>query len=145
MSAQAQSRTTEATGIAGAQGPALIGGIIFLVITVIGWVMNPVAFYRAYLPSYLFWFEIVAGALGILMIQYVTGGEWGLMIRRPLGAAARTMPVMLFFFIPVVVGMRYIYPWANPELVAHDHVLHLKQSYLNREFWLIRGAIYFAA
>jgi len=136
--------TTEATGISRAQGPALIGGIIFLAITIVGWFMQPVEFYRAYVPSYLFWFEIVAGALGILMIQYITGGEWGVMIRRPLGAAARTMPVILVFFIPIVVGMKHIYPWANPEMVASDHILQLKQSYLNREFWLVRSAIYFA-
>ena len=136
-------RTTEATGIARAQGPALIGGIIFVIISIVGWVMDPIEFYRGWLPSYIFWFEIAAGALGILMIQYVTGGEWGLMIRRPLGAAARTMPLMILFFIPVVVGMKHIYPWANPELVAQDHLLHLKQAYLNREFWLARTAIYF--
>ncbi len=145
MKAKAEKRAPEATGITGAQVPALIGGIIFLIITIIGWVMNPLQFYRAYLPSYLFWFEIVVGSLAILMIQYVTGGEWGLMIRRPLGAAARTTPIMLLFFVPIVIGMKHLYPWANPDIVAHDHILQLKQSYLNREFWLIRSAIYFAA
>src|SRR6266480_2179212 len=57
----------------------------------IGWFINPEEFFHAYLPSYLFWFSIVAGSLAVLMLQYVSGGEWGLMIRRPLGAAARTM------------------------------------------------------
>jgi hypothetical protein len=142
VTADVQART-EATGIARAQVPALIGGIVFLILTVVGWVMDRQEFYRAYLPSYLFWFEIVAGALGVLMIQYITGGEWGLLIRRPLGAAARTMPIMLVLFIPIVIGMKYLYPWANPELVAHDHILQLKQSYLNRNFWLARAAFYF--
>ncbi len=134
----------ESTGIARAQVPALIAGIVFLLVTVIGWFLRPEEFYRAYLPSYMFWFEIVVGCLGILMLQYLTGGEWGLMIRRPLGASARTILVMLVLFIPIVIGMRYIYPWANPDVVAHDHILQAKQRYLNPAAWIIRSAVYFA-
>ena len=133
----------ESTGIARAQVPALIVGVIFAVIAIIGWVMSPADFYRAYLPSYLFWFEIVAGALGVLMIQYVTGGEWGLLIRRPLGAAARTMPIMLLLFIPIVIGLPHIYEWARPEAIAHNPILQAKQQYLNRGFWIGRSAFYF--
>ena len=142
MTADVQTRA-DATGIARAQKPALAGGVLFAIITVVAWVMNPHEFYRAYLPSYLFWFEIVAGALGVLMIQYVTGGEWGVLIRRPLGAAARTMPIMLVLFIPIVIGMPHIFEWANPETVAHNPILQAKQQYLNRGFWIGRSAFYF--
>jgi hypothetical protein len=134
----------EATGISRAQKPALIGGVVFLALTAVGWFLNPADFYRAYLPSYIFWFEIVAGALAVLMIQYVTGGEWGLLIRRPLGAAARTMSVMLVLFIPIAIGIHALYPWSNHELMEHDHVLHQKALYLNQTAWLIRAGAYFA-
>ena len=80
-------RSADATGIAKSQYPSLIIGVVGIAAAVIGWFLNPAEFYKAWLPAYLFWFEIVAGALGILMLQYVTGGEWGLLIRRPLGAA----------------------------------------------------------
>ncbi len=136
--------TTRATGIARAQGPALIVGIFGVIAAIIGWIMNPAEFYRAYLPSYLFWFEIVAGSLAILMLQYVTGGEWGVLIRRPLGAAARTMFVMAVLFIPIAIGLPHIYVWANPEIAANDHLIHLKQPYLNPTFFLLRAAVYFA-
>ena len=134
------------TGIARWQGPALIAGIVGIALTAVGWFLDPKTAFRAYLPSYIFWFEIVAGSLAVLMLQYVTGGEWGLMIRRPLGASARTMLVMLVFFIPVALGMLwgYIYPWTDRALMAHDHVLSQKVSYLNPAAWLIRSAIYFA-
>jgi hypothetical protein len=140
-------RTTaapESTGISRAQFPSLILGIIGLIACVIGWVMNPQEFYRAYLPSFIFWFEIGAGALAILMLQYVTGGEWGLMIRRPLGAAARTMPLLAVFFVPVVIGLPHIYIWANKEIVEHDHLLQMKSPWLNVSWFTIRAAIYFA-
>src|SRR5947208_9766390 len=77
------------------------------------------------------------------MLQYVSGGEWGLLIRRPLGAAARTMWVMLIAFIPVIVGMKYVYPWADRAWEGYHEVHELKGHYLNREFFLIRVAIYF--
>ena len=77
--------------------------------------INRQTFFRAWLPSFLFWFSIVAGSLAMLMLQYVTGGEWGLMIRRPLGAAARTMLSMLLLFIPIVVRPAAHLPVGRPR------------------------------
>ena len=144
MTPDTQSRRPAATGIARAQMPSLIIGIIGAIACVFGFVIDRDEFFKAYLPSYIFWFEINAGALAVLMLQYVTGGEWGVLIRRPLGAAARTMIVMFFLFIPIAIGVRHIYPWANPGVVAHDSVLQAKQTYLNVTFWLGRALFYFA-
>ena len=144
MTADVQPRQPESTGIARAQFPSLILGVVGLVACLVGWFIKPEEFYRAYLPSFLFWFEIGAGALAVLMLQYVTGGAWGVMIRRPLGAAARTMPILALFFVPLVIGLPHIYIWANAEQVAHDHLLQLKQPYLNPTAWTIRAAVYFA-
>jgi hypothetical protein len=134
----------ESAGVAVVQKPALIVGVLGAAACAVGWFLDPPTFYRSYLPSYIFWFQIVAGALGVLMLQYITGGEWGILIRRPLGAAARTMMWMAVLFIPIAIGLRDIYPWADPNVVSADHVLQLKQSYLNRTAFLIRTAIYFA-
>lgn len=133
----------QSTGIARWQMPSLIAGLVGAVACIIGWVINPTVFYRAYLPSYLFWFHIAVGALGVLLLQYVTGGEWGILIRRPLGAAARTIPWMALLFLPIVFGMHAIYPWTDQNLVAHDKVLQAKSGYLNIQFFLIRAAFYF--
>lgn len=134
----------EATGIARAQFPALILGVLGLVACAIGFFLDGRTFYRSWLPAWLFWFEIAAGGLAILMLQYVTGGEWGLLIRRPLGAAARTMPLLAVLFIPIVIGLPHIYIWANHEIVESDHLLQAKQLYLNPTGWTIRAAVYFA-
>jgi hypothetical protein len=135
---------TEATGIGRWQMPALVVGIIGIVLSVVGWFLNSTEFYQAYLPAFIFWFQIAVGCLGILMLQYVTGGEWGILLRRPLGAGARTMWVMVLFFVPIVVGLKAIYPWANADVVAHDEVLKLKEPYLNATAFVIRAAVYFA-
>jgi hypothetical protein len=133
-----------ATGIVSWQMPALIIGVIGLAACAVGWMMQPQEFFRSYLPAYIFWFDIVAGALGVLCLQYTTGGEWGLLIRRPLGAAARTMIAMAVLFIPIVLGMKYIYSWADQGIPGHSEAMHFKQQWLEPKAWIIRSAIYFA-
>ncbi len=145
MTAASQpARTTEATGIARAQMPALVIGILGLIACIIGFVANRDEFFKSYLPSYMIWFEVVAGSLGVLMLQYVTGGEWGVLIRRPLAAAARTMPLMLALFIPIFFGLHHIYSWADPSIVAHDEILQHKQRWLSVGGYVGRTFFYFA-
>ncbi len=141
MTATAPQRPPESTGIARAQTPSLVVGILGAIVCVVGFFINKQEFLRAYLPSWIFWFEIVAGSLGVLMLQYVTGGEWGLLIRRPLGAAARTMWIMAILFIPIALGARFIYPWPNP---AHQEILAVQHGYLRYGFWIGRTIFYFA-
>lgn len=134
----------DSTGIGRVQMPALVVGVIGLVGAGIGWSMNPTEFYRGWLPAFLFWLLISVGSLGVLMLQYVTGGEWGLLIRRPLGAAARTSWVFLLFLIPIIIGLPQVYSWADPAVVQGDLLLEAKQGYLNRTGWIIRTLVYFA-
>ena len=143
MTADVQTKP-HSTGVARAQVPALVIGILGIAGSVLGFVTNADAFYKAWLPAWVFWFLIAAGALAVLMLQYVTGGEWGLLIRRPLGAAARTIPLFILFGLPVAIGLPYIYEWARPE-AAHDHLLAMKAKYwLNPTGWYVRSLIYFA-
>jgi len=140
----ADNATTTQTGVARAQGPALIVGILGLVGAGIGWFLSPVEFFRAWLPAFVFWFDIVAGAVAVMCLQYVTGGEWGVLIRRPLGAASRTMPLMLIFWIPLALGLGSVYVWANHAVVSTDPALQMKQQWLNPMSWIVRSIIYFA-
>jgi hypothetical protein len=140
-------RTTAAassTGIGRWQTPALAIGVIGAVLSVIGFFVDPLQFSRSYLPSYLFWFEIAAGALTVQMLQYITGGQWGLMIRRPLGAAGRTLPWLALLFVPVILGIKHTYPWANPEVVRANEALSKTTHYLNPTGFIVRAAVYFA-
>jgi hypothetical protein len=131
------------TGIARAQMPALVIGVLGIIASAIGFFTDPQEFFRAWLAPFIFWFLIAAGALAILCLQYVTGGEWGVLIRRPLGAASRTIPLFLLFGLPLFLGLSQIYVWATPE-AAQDHLLHKKALWLNGPGWGIRALIYFA-
>jgi hypothetical protein len=146
MAARTATPATErphSTGVARAQMPALVIGIIGIAVAAFGAFTQREEFFRAWLPAYIFWFHIAAGALAILMLQYVTGGEWGVLIRRPAAAAARTIPLFLLFLVPIALGLVHVYIWANEEVVKHDHILQLKTFWLNESGWMIRALIYF--
>ena len=134
---------TTATGIDRWRKPSFVIGVIGLALSLAGYFINPETFFHAYLPSFLFWFSIVAGSLAVLMLQYVTGGEWGLMIRRPLGASARTMLWMVLFFIPILFGMKYLYPWTDTAWAMADENVRKKLDWLNLKRFIIFAALYF--
>jgi hypothetical protein len=67
---------------------------------------------RAYLMGFMTCFNFVGGALAFLMVQYVSGGKWGQILRRPLEAMTRTIWLVIALFIPVLLGMKHLYLWA---------------------------------
>jgi hypothetical protein len=67
------------------------------------------------------------------MLQYLTGGQWGLVIRPILEATARTLPLIGVLFIPIIFWSEILYPWMQQSWT----------SYLNPEFALIRTIVYF--
>lgn len=105
---------------------------------------DPGRFFQSYLVAYLFFVGATLGCLAILMLQYVTGGAWGAVVRRPLESGVRTLPLMALLFVPVAVGLPWLYEWARPEAM-HDPLLVHKRAYLNVPFFLVRAAFYFSA
>ena len=123
---------------------ALAAGIAGAVLCAIGLFTSPFQFYRSYLWAYLFIVGVSVGSLAWLMLQYLTGGAWGVGIRRPCEAAARTLPLVALMFVPIAIGIPNLYPWSHAKVVAADEILKHKQVYLNVPFFLTRAAVYFA-
>lgn len=124
-------------------------GVAFAIIAIIGAFIRPGEFYRAYLLGFIAWLGVALGSMAILMIRHLTGGGWGMVIRRILGAAMRTLPLLAALFIPVVLGMKRLYIWAQPlDLIQDKHLReHLKditQTYLTTRGFIVRAIIYFA-
>lgn len=131
-------------GVSRFQQRALIVGVVFTVIFVAGFFLEPAQFFHSYLFAFSFWAGISVGALLLLMLQHLTGGGWSLVIRRVLEAATRTLPLIVIFFLPVVLGAHWIYRWTDHEVIAESQVLTEKAKYLNLPFFTARAAIYFA-
>lgn len=123
----------------GALGAAGAGAALCL----LGLLVNAEQFFRSYLVAFLFWSGIAVGSLSLLCINHLTGGLWGVVIRRLAEAGTRTFPVLLLLFLPLVFGLKHLYAWSHPEVLAADALLRSKEPYLNVPFFLARAAFYF--
>ncbi|HJZ80586.1 MAG TPA: hypothetical protein VKD91_09575 [Pyrinomonadaceae bacterium] len=123
---------------------ALMVGVVFTVLLIIGAIFKHQDFFHAYLVGFIFWTGITLGSLALLMLQHLTGGAWGLVIRRVLEASTRTLPLIIILFLPIAFGLKQIYPWTNQTFMNTTVALQQKAKYLNGSFFLIRAAIFFA-
>ena len=127
------------------QRKLLTAGAAGLLVSLVGWFFNATQFYQSYLMAYMLCLSVALGCLALGMMHQLSGGAWGVVIRRPIGAASRVLPVMTLLFVPVLLGMSHLYIWTHADVVAHDDVLQAKHPYLNVPFFLVRAAIYFAS
>jgi len=130
--------------LAAIQRRCLMAGAAGAAASLVGWFTNPAQFFQSYLMAYMLVLGASLGCLALAMIHQLSGGAWGVLVRRPMGAAARVLPVLTALFLPIVFGMHHLYEWTHADVVAGDEVLQGKQLYLNTPFFLIRAAIYFA-
>jgi hypothetical protein len=115
---------------------------------------------RAYLMGYMTAFNFAGGALVLLMLQYVTGGKWGLLLRRPLEAMTRTLPLVALLFVPILLPRigGYLYQWVRyPDaastnnaylnhLITHEQALtaDFKRPMLNPHAMIVEYCIIYA-
>jgi hypothetical protein len=89
--------------------------------------------------------------MAFLMIQHLTGGMWGMVIRRQLEAAIRVLPLMAVLFIPLIAGLPYLYSgdgtshgWFN-AVKSDGHLWDLSREYMMRggtaQFLFLNGFI----
>ena len=128
---------------------AVQAAIPLTLVTLVGWVLAALRqdtdeFYRAYLLGYMWVLGFTLGPLALLMIYHGTGGDWGTVIRRPLEAAARNLWAVTLGFLPILLGVRHLYPWARPEEVARSSDLQSMAHYLNLPSFIVRALIFFA-
>lgn len=100
-------------------------------------------FFRSYLVGFVFWNGLALGCLAVLGLQHLTGGAWGIAIRRLLESGTRTLPLMALLFLPLALGLHHLYEWSHADVVARDELLQKKALYLNVPFFLGRAVFYF--
>ena len=110
-------------------------------------------FARAWILGLTLTFGWAVGGLALLMVQYCTGGKWGLLLRRPLEAMSRTLPlVFVYWLVSALFFSKRLYLWAQltttdateaalksgaiSELQAH--CLDFKRGMLQPEmYWIV--------
>lgn len=105
---------------------SLIIGVVGLLASAGLGFTNPDRFFQSYLTSYVWVLAIPLGSFGLMCIHHLSRGGWGLMIRRTLEAATRTIPMLALAFAPIPFALKKLYPWA----AGHDHGSHFRAHYL---------------
>src|SRR6185312_12323417 len=108
-------------------------------------------FLRGWLEGFVMCFGFCFGGMALLEVQYLSGGKWGLIVRRPLEAMSRTWPLVILMFLPVAyfgATQGHLYPWAqyadwataykNGQISAEmAHYIHWKSPMLNaKNYWI---------
>jgi hypothetical protein len=118
---------------------ATIIALVFAVIAVVLGFLDAKGFdtdhvLRAWLLGTVLTFGWAVGGLALLMVQYVTGGKWGLLLRRPLEAMSRTLPVVFAYWLVIAIAMymKKLYLWAQVDgSSASDVAAALKSGFIN--------------
>jgi hypothetical protein len=124
---------------------ALIAGVVGMLICVIGLIKAPDRFFPSYLLAFIFVLGLSLGSLGLLMLQHLTGGKWGIMIRRPLESATRALALVAVLFVPIFFGMKYLYgAWLNAPPSGEGALSEFQRTYLTPNGFRVRAILYFA-
>jgi hypothetical protein len=100
-------------------------------------------------------FGFSVGGLALLMVQYCTGGKWGLLLRRPLEAMSRTLPLVFVYWLVIALSLKKLYLWAAVSDVtaalksgwineAQAHAIEFKRPMLNPTAFIVTGLVCFA-
>lgn len=92
----------------------------------------------AYLTAFFYFTCLALGGLFFCAINSVTRAGWSVSVRRLSEAMTSFVPFIIIGGVVLVAGLKHLYPWADSEKMATDHVLQAKSAYLNMPFFLIR-------
>jgi hypothetical protein len=119
-------------------------------------------FLRAWLLGMVLTFGWAVGGLALLMVQYVSGGKWGLLLRRPLEAMSRTLPLVFGYWLVIAVAVYFkkLYLWAKVDgsdlnavaaalksgfiNEAQAHAIEFKRPMLNAQSFITVSVFCFA-
>ncbi len=102
---------------------AAVFGVLSLVFLFTGNPLTTDHFFRAWILGLFLTLGTTIGGMALLMVQYLSGGKWGLVLRRPLEAMSRCVPLIALFFIPAALGMKRLYLYSAVPLKDVDSAL----------------------
>ena len=131
-----------ARGAPGLQGATLLVGLAGVGLCAVGAAADMTAFLRAYLIGLVTWIDLPLGCLLLLLTYHLTGGGWGLALGGPMEAAVRTLPLLALLFVPVLLDLEIVFPWARHAFLTEHAAVGKKAAYLDATFFTARAAVY---
>lgn len=118
-----------------------ISALVGVIATVAALVVNPARAWPNYLLNFFFFFGLSLFGGLFTAIQHVTNAYWSVTARRLAEGLMAFLPLAALLVIPLFIGSHHLYEWTHADVVANDHVLTLKHSYLNPTAWIIRTIV----
>lgn len=145
---------------------ALLVGIAGLVFALITLFLDPsTRSFHGWMIGLVFWIAIAIGILMLVFLHYLFDAGWSVVLRRQYEHALAAIPWLALGAIPLLIAT-YVLPqeqsgvvwvWMNPDAevvaspahhgvstVAEDSLYTHKESFLQREFFVVRTIAYFA-
>ncbi len=129
------------------QRRALVGialALVYLAVLIPGWIFWPGAFFRGYWFALMFWTQLTVGAWIALLIQHLTGGEWGRVAAPYLRATASSFFLLLPLFLPPLLALPHLFSWTQIRPGISAVALVNKEPWLNSSAFLLRTVFYLA-
>jgi hypothetical protein len=124
------------------------GAAAFALLAALHWLIypehEPRQLFVSYLVGYNFWLGTALGGLVFLMLQYVTGGAWGLLLRRILEASASMVLPLAVLFLPLIIGLPWTYEYGQWTPKETEPKLHGKAIWLSAPAVTIKAVLFFA-
>ncbi|MGZ3773346.1 MAG: molybdopterin oxidoreductase [Pseudobdellovibrionaceae bacterium] len=109
---------------------------------VVGLMKNQERLWTSYLVAFFFFSALAISGLFWIAINNVTKAGWSVSIRRFAEATTSFIPAILIGGLILLLGFKYLYPWANPQIIAENPVVASKTGYLNSGFFVVRLFIF---
>ena len=118
--------------------------LVSIVLCVFGYLQNPERFFQSWLVAFTFAAGIGLGAFFFIAAQHLSGSAASVTVRRIMENIMITLPVGALLFVPLIFGLKYVYPWSHPEIVAASKDIQAKGAYLSETWFVLRTYGYFA-
>ena len=102
-------------------------------------IMEPLVFLQGWLAAFVWASMIPIGALILLLVHGLTGGEWGFPLGPALESAARAIAGVALIAIPVLIFSAAIYRWPQFPLTPKT----LTRAYMTAPPFALRSVIAF--
>jgi len=139
---------------------AVVALVVAVILALLGQAQDQLGwdhFFRAYMLGMVLTFGWAIGGLALLMVQYCSGGKWGLLLRRPLEAMSRTLPLIILYWLGSLIFMKRLFLWARYSTAsevasalkdglineAQAHCLEFKRPMLNPTTYIVALVICF--
>jgi hypothetical protein len=115
-----------------------LAALISVIACIAGYITDPERFFRSYTVAFAFTSAIGLGAFFFVMAMYLAGNGAGVTVRRIMENIMVTLPVGAILFLPLVFGLKYVYPWMHPEVMSASANLRAKSGFLTENFFILR-------